>query len=227
MKRTAFFIVALFLTLGFSLPAYAYLSDEWTKDCGTLSFREGFFFLSSLRLYSRENWEDALPFIGKRVCVEGFAEKREGKTIGISYHSLSLEVPSPIVNEPAPLPVVREEPVPAPILKREDKRFMYYGFLVPGSRNNVLLLLENGSKVLLLKSSWRENFSGSKFFIEGTPIVRDSVIRSIKNPSVYSLEDFALAHPPTVNESGRVLNDLDYTEMLNDGIPVTSPGVSP
>ncbi len=227
MKKITFFIVALFLTLGFSLPAYAYLSDEWVKNCGTLSFREGFFFLSSLRLYSRENWEDALPFIGKRICVEGFAEKREGKVIGISYHSLSLEAPSVAISEPAPLPVVCEESVPAPILKREDKRFMYYGFLIPGSRDNALLLLENGVKVLLLKSSWQDNFSGSKFFVEGAPIVRDSIIRSIKNPSVYSIEDFAHAHPPTVNESGRVLNDLDYTEVFEEGDPVVSPEVSP
>jgi hypothetical protein len=212
MKR--FFVLLLALTfLAFPFQAKAYLTEEWTKECGYVSFTDGFFFLHGLRLYSQANWKEMFDYMGKEICVEGYLERKQGKNIGISYHVISEvefhAAPEPeIVEEIIPeetAPVQEVTPAEAPLLQT------YYGFLVQGNGERTYLQLPNGHNVLLLKTKWSDDFSGPKFFVEGKALVREQVIRSIKYPVVYTYNEYAWAYPEFFDNG-----DADELELTDE-----------
>ena len=127
MKRfIVFFIVLTFVT--FPLQAKAYLSEEWTKECGYISYNEGYFFLHGLRLYSQKNWREIFDYIGENMCVEGFFEKKEGRNIGISYHFISaFEKSEEIIPVQEIIPEFHES-APVEYVGTSPGLQTYYGF---------------------------------------------------------------------------------------------------
>lgn len=224
MKR---FVVFLIVFSFFALPleARAYLSDEWTRQCGKVSYTNGFFFLKGLRLYSRADWKEAFGYVGKDTCVEGYLEKKNGKNIGISYHIMEFapqhfapaetsteEISSEEISPKTD--IQKEAPTPLPTVSaHEDKLQTYFGFLV-GSKTRTYLQLDNGQRILLLKTVWHDSYGGPKFFIEGRAIIRDSIIRSIRDPHIYTLQEYAQAYPS---------NDLSYDEFFRAAAGYEAP----
>lgn len=203
-------IVVLFLVLVFlasPLQAKAYLTEEWSKECGYVSYNEGAFFLHGLRLYSRANWKEIFDYIGKEACVEGYLERKQGRNIGISYHLISMfEKPEKAISvekeeekekekeegkeKKKVVDEFHESITVAPAENKSPGLQAYYGFLTQGNGNRTYLNLDNGQKVLLLRTFWSDDFAGPKFFVEGQAIIRDRIIRSIKEPGVYTYEEY-------------------------------------